>query len=77
MKHSKNKSANILTNNNHISGFTNKANNIDNSLLLEPPFPMCWPVGSYPSKDQYIKFVIDWYSYNVDMLDIYEILFPK
>lgn len=41
-----------------------------------PPFPMCWQVGSYPSKKQYIEFVLDWYNCNVDILDIYEKLFP-
>lgn len=77
MKDSKGKCANILTNKNHISGFTNAANNVkSNQAITSSPFPMCWPVGSYPSKDQYIKFVIDWYDYNVDILEIYEMVFP-
>lgn len=77
MKRSKSKSATIFKNNSHISGFTNTTSNVKKKqAIIPPPFPMCWPVGSYPSKDQYIKFVINWYDHNTDILETYEMVLP-
>jgi hypothetical protein len=63
--------------NDNIIDFVKIVNDLKKVRSLTPPFPMYWPVGSNPSKDQYIGFVIDWYYHNVDLLEIYENLFPE